>query len=221
MVLRAKAVDARAPCKIGCKKEKQLQGNAKHRKPNFLPLNGEESSNSLHLKVSLTGTAFRRVLELKQRRFWATHVDWKWEKKWKWAFSLFICLDANKFVLQNFNQTTAQWCKKSTSGWRPSLSLFVCRWLRAVFLLLENLWGSALNCADVSALFATRGFAPQILTYSNRSEICVCRPKLPPLPNVDFIHSSQRCVKSPSIAMSLVSDLVILDVCFSSLILHE
>ena len=69
MVLRAKAVDARAPCKIGCKKEKQLQGNAKHRKPNFLPLNGEESSNSLHLKVSLTGTVFRRVLELKQRRF--------------------------------------------------------------------------------------------------------------------------------------------------------
>ena len=103
MVLRAKAVDARAPCKIGCKKEKQLQGNAKHRKPNFLPLNGEESSNSLHLKVSLTGTAFRRVLELKQRCFWATHVDWKWEKKnGSEAFSLFICLDANKFVLLSF-----------------------------------------------------------------------------------------------------------------------
>ena len=75
----------------------------------------------------------------------------------------------------------------------------------------------------MSALFATRGFAPQILTYSNRnrSEICVCRPKLPPLPNVDFIHSSQRCVKSPSIAMSLLSDLVILDVCLASLIVHE
>ena len=103
MVLRAKAVDARAPCKIDCKKEKQLQGNAKHRKPNFLPLNGEESSNSLHLKVSLTGTAFRRVLELKQRRFWATHVDWKWGKKnGGEAFALFIWLDANKFVLQNF-----------------------------------------------------------------------------------------------------------------------
>ena len=102
-VLRAKAIIARAPCKIGCKKEKQLQGNAKHRKPDFLPSNGEESSNSLYFKVSLTGTAFRRVLELKLRRFWATHVDWKWEKKnGSEAFALFICLDANKFVLQNF-----------------------------------------------------------------------------------------------------------------------
>ena len=36
------------------------------------------------------------------------------------AFSLSICLDANKLVLY-FNQTTPQWCKKSTSGWRPSL----------------------------------------------------------------------------------------------------
>ena len=92
MVLRAKAVDARAPCKIGCKKEKQLQGNAKHRKPNFLPLNGEESSNSLHLKVSLTGTAFRRVLELLSRDVFERRTLTGSEKKKNGseAFSLFI-----------------------------------------------------------------------------------------------------------------------------------
>ena len=50
------------------------------------------------------------------------------------AFSFLMCLDNNKFVLQSFlslvktiypmifsNQTTHQLCKKSTSGWRPSL----------------------------------------------------------------------------------------------------
>ena len=49
------------------------------------------------------------------------------------AFSLFICLDANKLVIaeflfsfkddlpKNFNQIIPQWCKKSTSGWRTSL----------------------------------------------------------------------------------------------------
>ena len=35
--------------------------------------------------------------ELKQRRFWATHVNQKWG-----LISLFICLDANKFVLLSF-----------------------------------------------------------------------------------------------------------------------
>ena len=48
------------------------------------------------------------------------------------VFSLFIVLDAKTFIvkfhfsykedlLESLNQTTAQWYKKSTSGWRPSL----------------------------------------------------------------------------------------------------
>ena len=49
------------------------------------------------------------------------------------AFSIFICLDADKFVIakfilsrkddlpESFNQTTAQWRKKFTSGWLSSL----------------------------------------------------------------------------------------------------
>ena len=49
------------------------------------------------------------------------------------AFSSFICLDAKKFVFLSFfsliktilpgilNPSTAQCCKKPTSGWRPSL----------------------------------------------------------------------------------------------------
>ena len=55
------------------------------------------------IKVT-TSITFRRAIiqvqlynwELKQRRFWATHVNRKW------AFSLFICLDAKKFVLLSF-----------------------------------------------------------------------------------------------------------------------
>ena len=50
------------------------------------------------------------------------------------AFPLYVCLDSNKFVSLSFffsykddlpeslNQTTAQWRKKSTSGWRASLT---------------------------------------------------------------------------------------------------
>ena len=48
------------------------------------------------------------------------------------AFSLFVYLDANKVVLPSFFSlittlysrvwTTAQWCKKSTTCWRPSLT---------------------------------------------------------------------------------------------------
>ena len=36
------------------------------------------------------------IRDLKQRRFWATHVNRKW------GFSLFICLDANKLLLLSF-----------------------------------------------------------------------------------------------------------------------
>ena len=51
------------------------------------------------------------------------------------AFSPFTCLNGiNKFVLLTFfslikiiYQTTTQWCKKSTSGWRPSLKNAVAK----------------------------------------------------------------------------------------------
>ena len=78
-------------------------------------------------------TPNRRVVlhnrELTYRHFWATHVNRKWGNR-KWSL-LPSCLNANKFVLlsfsykddlaESFNRTTPQWCKKSTSGWRPSL----------------------------------------------------------------------------------------------------
>ena len=65
--------------------------------------------------------------ELKQRRFWATHVNRKWG-----LFPFYtpghyqICIAEFLFshkddLPEGFNQTTAQRCKKSTSGWRPSL----------------------------------------------------------------------------------------------------
>ena len=72
--------------------------------------------------------------ELKQIRFCATHATRKWGQ-----FYLFICLDANNFVLlsvfiliksnlpKRLNQTTAQWCKKSTSGWLPSVKNAVAK----------------------------------------------------------------------------------------------
>ena len=63
--------------------------------------------------------------ELKQRRFWATHVNRKW--------GLLICLDSNKFVLLSFfsliktiylrvsTKLNCLMMQKSTSSWRPSL----------------------------------------------------------------------------------------------------
>ena len=67
------------------------------------------------------------IRKLKQRRFWATHVNRKWGllhfyMPWRWQ----ICIA--KFILsckddlpKSFNQTTAQWRKKFTSGWLSSL----------------------------------------------------------------------------------------------------
>ena len=65
--------------------------------------------------------------ELKQRRFWATHVNRKWGPlpfymPRHWQICIAKCLFSYKEdLIESFNRTTAQWCKKSTSGWRPLL----------------------------------------------------------------------------------------------------
>ena len=72
---------------------------------------------------------------LKQRRFWATHVNRKW------TYSLLICLFASKFVLlivfsliemicsKILFKIIAQECKKSTSGWLASLKMIAACFL--------------------------------------------------------------------------------------------
>ena len=65
--------------------------------------------------------------ELKQRRFWATHVNRKWGLLPFYMPGHYqICIAEFLFSYKDdlpkgFNQTTAQRCKKSTSGWRTSL----------------------------------------------------------------------------------------------------
>ena len=61
-----------------------------------------------------------RLTSVAQKRFWATLVNRKWGLlpfylPWRWQ----ICIA--KFLF-SYNQTTAQWRKKSTSGWRPSVA---------------------------------------------------------------------------------------------------
>ena len=65
--------------------------------------------------------------ELEQTRFWAMQVNWKWDLlsfSMPWHKQLFIANFLFPFIddlPESFNQTTAQWRKKFTSGWRPSL----------------------------------------------------------------------------------------------------
>ena len=67
------------------------------------------------------------IRKLKQRRFWATHVNRKWSllhfyMPWRWQICIAKFLFSYKDHLpESFNQTTPQWCKKSTSGWLSSL----------------------------------------------------------------------------------------------------
>ena len=86
-------------------------------------------------------TPNRRVVlhnrELKQRRFWAMHVNRKWgNRKWSLLPShkprrQQICIAKFLFSYKedlsgSFNRPTPWWCKKSTSGWRPSLRKRIC-----------------------------------------------------------------------------------------------
>ena len=65
------------------------------------------------------------IRELKQRRFSATHVNRKWGLLPFYMPGHYqICIAEFLFSYKDdlpkgFNQTTAQCCKKSTSGWRP------------------------------------------------------------------------------------------------------
>ena len=67
------------------------------------------------------------IRELKRRRFWATHVNRKWGLLPFYMPGHYqICIAEFLFSYKDdlpkgFNQTTAQCCKKSTSGWRPPL----------------------------------------------------------------------------------------------------
>ena len=67
------------------------------------------------------------IRELKRRRFWATHVNRKWGLLPFYMPGHYqICIAEFLFSYKDdlpkgFNQTTAQCCEKSTSGWRPSL----------------------------------------------------------------------------------------------------
>ena len=67
------------------------------------------------------------VRRLRQRRFWATHVNRKWGLLPFYMPGHYqICIAEFLFSYKDdlpkgFNQTTAQCCKKSTSGWLPSL----------------------------------------------------------------------------------------------------
>ena len=67
------------------------------------------------------------IRELKQRRFWATQVNWKWGltpfyMPWLSKICIAEFLFSYKHDLpETFNQTSNRRCKMSTSGWRPSL----------------------------------------------------------------------------------------------------
>jgi len=65
--------------------------------------------------------------ELKQRRFWATHVNRKWaffsfSKTSRYRICIAKCLNSYRDDLpKNLFKITAKVCKKSISGWRASL----------------------------------------------------------------------------------------------------
>ena len=82
-----------------------------------------------NLLVRQTKASFELAVirELKRRRFWATHVNRKWGLLPFYMPGHYqICIAEFLFSYKDdlpkgFNQTTAQCCEKSTSGWRPSL----------------------------------------------------------------------------------------------------
>ena len=82
-----------------------------------------------NLLVRQTKASFELAVirELKRRRFWAMHVNRKWGLLPFYVPGFYqICISEFLFSYKDdlpkgFNQTTAQCCKKSTSGWRPSL----------------------------------------------------------------------------------------------------
>ena len=82
-----------------------------------------------NLLVRQTQASFELAVirDLKRRRFWATHVNRKWGLLPFYMPGHYqICIAEFLFSYKDdlpkgFNQTTAQCCKKSTSGWRPSL----------------------------------------------------------------------------------------------------
>ena len=87
----------------------------------------------INLLVRQTQASFELAVirELKQRRFWAKHVNRKWGHLPFYVGGFYqICISEFLFSYKDdlpkgFNQTTAQCCKKSTSGWRPSLKTAV------------------------------------------------------------------------------------------------
>ena len=82
-----------------------------------------------NLLVRQTKASFELAVirELKRRRFWAMHVNRKWGLLPFYMPGHYqICIAEFLFSYKDdlpkgFNQTTAQCCEKSTSGWRPSL----------------------------------------------------------------------------------------------------
>ena len=67
------------------------------------------------------------IRELKQRRFWATHVNRKWaffsfSKTLRYRIYIAKCLNSYRDdLLKNLFKITAKVCKKSISRWRASL----------------------------------------------------------------------------------------------------
>ena len=78
--------------------------------------------------IRLFRCGIREVIrELKQRRFWATHVNRKWtffsfSKPLRYLIYIAKCPNSYRDDLpKNLFKITAQVCKTSISGWRASL----------------------------------------------------------------------------------------------------
>ena len=118
---------------------------------------------SAHARTSQTNR------ELKQRRFWAKHVNRKWGPlpfymPRHWQICIAKCLFSYKEdLIKSFNRTTAQWCKKSTSGcircsktlllklpnilhlYQKAAKCMTCKWLYGKFwLFIARQWPE--NC---------------------------------------------------------------------------
>ena len=126
--------------------------------------------------INLTKTAWRlTVWELKQRRFCATHFNRKWgllpfSMPWRWQICIAKFLFSYKEDLpESFNQNTAQWFKKSTCSWRPSLKNTVAMSRRCLVCDLPTMIASTL-CKKITTLRWRIARILQGPSFSLRSE---------------------------------------------------
>ena len=109
-------------------------------------LYSDKSNNLLSVKSQNRKGLYYTIRELKQRRFWATHINWKW------GLLPFVCLDSNKFVLLSFfsliKRIYSRVSTKPLPNGAKSLLPVEVRRLKMLLLKLPIVFQTTLKCTS-------------------------------------------------------------------------